>query len=157
MDRRSLGRIRGTRSSKTGATRDRALIRSVPFLSPHPLGRGCLGLPEEVARSFEMAGSFRRLVPRAGTRSAGSRARRLSVICIPSRFNSTRLISGLSRRASKESAPDSPPPGSGIPLGRILPSVEDSGKLSGQFKRSGDLLWNRALRNCTALLAPRES
>jgi len=33
----------------------------------------------------------------------------------------------------------------------------NSGTVSGQFERSGDLRWNCALRNCTVLLAPRES
>ena len=42
-------------------------------------------------------------------------------------------------------------------LRRRLLNVEDSGTVSGQFERSGDLRWNRALRNCTVFLAPRES
>ena len=63
------------------------------------------------------------------------------------------------QRASRESAgmPDSQPPSCGMPLRRIPPSVEDSGTVNGQFERSGDLRWNRAVRNCPVLLAPRES
>jgi hypothetical protein len=40
---------------------------------------------------------------------------------------------------------------------RILLNAEDSGTVSGQFERSGDLRWNRALRNCTVFLTLRES
>jgi hypothetical protein len=53
--------------------------------------------------------------------------------------------------------PDSPPPSLWHATSPDTSSVEDSGTVSGQFERSGDLRWNRALRNCTVLLAPCES
>jgi 16S rRNA C967 or C1407 C5-methylase (RsmB/RsmF family) len=44
-----------------------------------------------------------------------------------------------------------------VRFARILLNAEDSGTVSGQFERSGDLRWNRALRNSTVFSAPRES
>jgi hypothetical protein len=60
-------------------------------------------------------------------------------------------------RAENERSRECRPKQLRLPPSPDTSHVDDSGTVSGQFERSSDLQWNRALRNCTVFLTLPES